>query len=630
VTAGSDAYIDQTGALTLLASSATNTFQLTDTTSFTLANALTARDVVLQTTAAGNGNISINVGPTASNSITLNAGGSGNISERNGVVLTAPTITLMSGTGNIGTSANNIVTNASTLLTASTSSGGSVYLSQATAVNLGTSGAGVTFQLTDPVSVRTAGNLSAAVVSLLTPNLANNNVITGTTSATVQSTASLVVSGTGTFKTPNSFFNSGASSSVDVTQDSFVGLAPGTDSTVNGDAGSSLTVLANVSNLMGGTLNARDGSISLTADRALVGTSANASLTATNNITLIGQTGANLGASSTLSAGVFASGGGTSKTVQAADTVASNGQILIDDYRGGTATGNVVIGNNVTLTARGGATIGGVTTAGSIGVQSSTNGDISIGSSFDATAWGGNLWINAGNDMTMGNGFSLSAIAKYNDDPNAKVWISREGEWLQAYIGGGVGLWAGDSSANVATWLNNQITNRASTNTVVWPPAPQFDHANPFAIQNGGVCEVILAPGGDLTGIHGTTATANGGIIGIDPGVMSFSGGAILAVAPPLQPVPPPPPPPPPGPGPGPATPPAVSGPPSGFGFPPAVLASFDGNDLEAGAFAVGGTRVAKDTISLDVPLYTGKAPCRPEMMIYDANNKEQAEEART
>src|SRR5207302_6371297 len=128
-------------------------------------------------------------------------------------------------------------------------------------------------------------------------------------------------------------------------------------------------------------------------------------------------------------------------------TIQSNGSILIDDYRGGTATGAVVIGNGVTLTARGGGTIGGVTAEGTIGIHSSTAGDITIGTGLTATAWGGNVWLNAGNDLNMGAGFNIDAIAKL-DDGGGTIFIPAAGQSVPAYIGGGVGIYAGRPTFN--------------------------------------------------------------------------------------------------------------------------------------------------------------------------------------
>src|SRR5207302_326898 len=175
-TVAGNVFINQNGAVTLGASSAGATFQLTDNANLTIANPLSATTVTLITTAASNGNIIVNANPTATATLNVTAGGSGNITQAAGVAFTAPTVSLTSGTGNVGTAAQNINT-AATNLTASTTVAGNVFINQNGAVNLGASSAGATFQLTDNANLTITNPLSATTVTLITTAASNGNII---------------------------------------------------------------------------------------------------------------------------------------------------------------------------------------------------------------------------------------------------------------------------------------------------------------------------------------------------------------------------------------------------------------------------------------------------------------------
>jgi hypothetical protein len=102
-------FINNTGAVNLGASSAGNTFKLTNTAAITVAALVTAPNLTLTTRA---GNVDVNVAPATVTSLTITAGA--DITQAAGVTFTAPTMVLQAG-GFVGTAGAHIRTVAGTL-----------------------------------------------------------------------------------------------------------------------------------------------------------------------------------------------------------------------------------------------------------------------------------------------------------------------------------------------------------------------------------------------------------------------------------------------------------------------------------------------------------------------------------
>jgi hypothetical protein len=144
VTGGAgNVYLNQTGAATLINSSAGGIFSLVSNAPVTLSGTqpLTGSSVYINTQSSPAGTITANVNITATNLIQLQAGGKGNIVQGSGVVFTAPLINLSSGTGTIGTRSSPIITSANTL-TVNTSGTGHVFIYNNGSLNLGPSSGG--------------------------------------------------------------------------------------------------------------------------------------------------------------------------------------------------------------------------------------------------------------------------------------------------------------------------------------------------------------------------------------------------------------------------------------------------------------------------------------------------------
>ncbi len=158
-----------------LQSTPTNLFNVIAGGSFTSDGSLTANvegsividglvsapDVVLQTT-ANDGGVTLNSSIAASGSLTLGASGTGNIEQNSGSFNT-PNLTLRSGTGNIGSALLPIQTNASTL-SAIANGPSAVYINDtAGTVTLGSSQAGILFELTVADTLVIAANATLQI-----------------------------------------------------------------------------------------------------------------------------------------------------------------------------------------------------------------------------------------------------------------------------------------------------------------------------------------------------------------------------------------------------------------------------------------------------------------------------------
>lgn len=189
---------------------------------------LSAANIVLQA-GGSTGNISMSVTPTASASLTLAAGGSGSITQT-GAVISAPSITLSSGSGNIGTAIAVLRTDAVNL-SANTGGTGKVYINEAGTVNLGSSSAGNTFDLTvggdfnlssplsaPDIAIRTAAGSNGSINLAASPTASSSLTLTAAGSGSITQTGGTIISSTITLSsTSGNIGTAGAALKTDAT-----------------------------------------------------------------------------------------------------------------------------------------------------------------------------------------------------------------------------------------------------------------------------------------------------------------------------------------------------------------------------------------------------------------------------
>jgi filamentous hemagglutinin len=202
VTAGAssgNAFINNTGTLTLGPSFARDTLQVTNSNAITISTILSGTNVAINT--GSNGGIAINgnvvaSNTAASNQVTLAASGNGSISQTAGTYIYGPTIILSSGSGNIGNSSNNPLLTSTSSLTVSTAAPGSVFISNVgQPLSLGATSGSSQFNLSNTAGITTTGVISTSVL-VLTTTANNGNIILGrNATGTVQATLSVNGSG---------------------------------------------------------------------------------------------------------------------------------------------------------------------------------------------------------------------------------------------------------------------------------------------------------------------------------------------------------------------------------------------------------------------------------------------------
>lgn len=523
-TNGGNVYITNTSAnLAVNASSGANVFQVLNAGNIRTTGVISAVGVTFRNT-AGNSGIEAGDDVVASGTIVLATIGSGNISQSAGEIRSAR-LELSSGTGSFGTSSNALDTRVGTV---TLNSGGSGYVSEVDAIVIDASTMGQEIVMTVPGGVTTADNVSANRVVLTTPSLTNNFNVSGTALVQVESAGNVQVSGTGNIQSANITFNS-TNGSVTADQNTLNGP-------LSGIAGVSYSARAAAGSVNGAIIEARNGNIQLDAATGVVGTTTNARLTASNDITLLGTAGASLNDGSRFMAGRAASGWGSAGMIQDANSVLSNGSILVDNYRGGSGTGDVLIGNDVQFTAHGGATIGGVTKLGNLGIASSPTGSVfADGNNISFTSYGGWIWISGGDDVTFGNGARFMSAAHLDDNDGTQ---SIGGQTVPMYYGGGVGIYAGMSGLDIGAALQGLTVSRVPDSKVLWPAGGIVDDTtNTFNVIGGGTFNITLStPGSNMANIHNNIATANGGVIVLDPptpgNAVVLNNANILALAP--------------------------------------------------------------------------------------------------
>lgn len=382
----------------------------------------------------------------------------------------------------------------------------------------------VTFTTTGGASITVAGGLIVQANQSITvsgSNLINNGAINSAASFSMQDAAAVTISGTGSLTAPTLTVSS-TNGSVTINQASLTG-------TLNG-SGVGFSATASAGDVLAGAINALTGDLFLDAAN-IGGVVDGGNLQADRTITLIGRNGINIGAVGgagvTFRSGVLAQGFGATQQILPTGSVLSDGAITINNYAGGAGTGDITIGDNVTLTSAGGAN----GASGNIAIVGST--DITTGNNFTASAWGGDIWLSAGDDLTIGNGSVISSMARLTGGVDRSIPAGSVAD----HTGGRIALYAGAPATNLGSLLNTMIDSRVAAGSTSWPSFPLYDSgANSSSVPHGGLMQVILPGAGIKSTILGNTFTADGGILLIDPpdpnNTVSLLGTTVLALAP--------------------------------------------------------------------------------------------------
>lgn len=495
-----------------LTGNSTNSFFVTNTGDLTLDITTAATQAVVSTSGA----LTLASDISASDArLTAN-----NDFSSGGHSIAAPTLSITSTSGNIGGAANRVQATTGNLTLVA---GGSAYATMSGAITLNASTLGGTLDLAAP-SLTTAGNISAGGITLGTASITNNFTVTATSDISVDSGATaFVLSGTGTMAGTNLNFTT--TSTATLAQSNFNGILNGT---ANG-----FSTTASAGNVTAGIIDSGTGALSLTAS-GVASLTNSGSLRADRSVTLNGRAGVNVGNTASIVAGVLAPGFGGSATILPAGSVLSSGGVTINNYQGGAGSGDVVLGNDVFIQSA-----GGTSGAGDVGIVGST--DIMIGTDLNMVAYGGDVWMSAGDDLLIGTGARISSYAKLDDAGGIRNIPAGGGSTVADYSGGRIALYAGVPGTNMSAMLNGMVDSRTATGWTSWPTAPVYDpSANSAGIANGGAISIILAAGGIKNTLTGNSFIADGGVLAIDPpdpnNVVAIGGAAILALGPALIP----------------------------------------------------------------------------------------------
>ena len=177
--------INAVGGVSLRASSAGTSFDISASGDINLLEPVSAQDISLSTAAGTNGKISIAANAKATNSLALTADGSGSITQTSGLI-SGTNVNLLSSTGSLGSSGAALQTDSS-ILVASTGGTGDVFLNEAGTVSLASSKAGGTFDLTVGADFSLLNPLSAPNIAIRTTAASNGSINIGTSSTTTSS-----------------------------------------------------------------------------------------------------------------------------------------------------------------------------------------------------------------------------------------------------------------------------------------------------------------------------------------------------------------------------------------------------------------------------------------------------------
>jgi fibronectin-binding autotransporter adhesin len=219
----------------------------------------------------------------------------------------------------------------------------------------------------------------------------------------------------------------------------------------------------------------------------------------------------------------FSSGsmnGGVGNGPMAPGSVTSSGAIRIDNYLGGQGLGlgSIALGDNIVLEARGGSTqiVNGVPVVqvGDLAIYS--GGDITVGANSSLSSYGGDVWLNGNNSITIGDGTDIASYAKLDDSHTGQVGGTYT--TLPSYTGGRVGILTGSIGTDLSALLDGMVGNRNGNNQIIIPQNPTaFDPvSNTVNASGGSIFQVVFPQGGQKT-VTNSTFNLIGGVMFIDP-----------------------------------------------------------------------------------------------------------------
>ncbi|MBK8190991.1 MAG: filamentous hemagglutinin N-terminal domain-containing protein [Vampirovibrionales bacterium] len=407
VNAASDAYLQESNALTLNASTVGGSLDVLTGGDITTGGAINGNHITLRSTDP-DGDITLGHAVTATGSLSLTASGTGDITQTAGT-LSATDLTLATATGSVGSAGSRISTAASTL---TLNAGGSAYVSEANNVTLNASTVGGALDLLAAGDITTGGAVGANQITLRSTDadgdilLGHNLTATNTLSLTANGTGDILrtagtlsaanitlAAGTGAIGSAGSrvatststlTLNSGGSAYLSETDDLTLNA-----STVSG----SLDVLVGGDITTGGATNG--GNITLRSTGADGDILLGHNLTASNSLSLtasgtgdITQTAGTLSATDlTLAAGTGSIGSAGSRLSTTASTIALNtaGSAYLNEVNDVTLNASTV-GGALDVLAGGDIAIGGAVSANQITLRSTdADGDILLGHNLTAT-----------------------------------------------------------------------------------------------------------------------------------------------------------------------------------------------------------------------------------------------------
>lgn len=526
---------------------------------------LSVSGISLQTT--NNGNIALNNNVTAAN-IILNAGGAGTVTQVAGTtvnggtasVTTGASFTLNTNLANLGVSTSGTATiqesnainllssNASTLNVTANGAITNTGVVNTTALSL-TNGAGTnagislgadaigsasviltvdgTGALGQTGGVIRGGTLTATSgsnaaltlttdvnsVTATTPGQLNINETNGVTLNAISATGLNVTAG-GAVTTANA---------LSFTNDMVVTAGGAIDSRAGTISARNVTFTSAAGDVSTASLTATGGNISATANGGSISAAAASQLTASSNVLLTASQNIGVGNTSRITAGTIGAGfdpNSTDVTEYAMSAITSTGLI---NLRSGNS---ITVGDNVEMRSYG------------ADVQMWSGNDVTLGTNSTIFSQGGNIWINATDVTTVLDNAAFTAVARIL--PGTMVL---DNQVIPNYAGGGIAIYSGLPNLDLNSELATMVSNRIGTGySKVDGTVNLLGSTLSFA--KGGSIE-MLAPGLGKIGAVGSTFTADGGVIKIDPPgdlIDIRAGGLFLAFAPELVGPPPAPP----------------------------------------------------------------------------------------
>lgn len=203
---------------------------------------------------------------------------------------------------------------------------------------------------------------------------------------------------------------------------------------------------------------------------------------------------------------------GTTMTLgDAAFSVSANGGIST----GSVSAGSIAFGTNGLLTVDGNLTANGAVTL--------SGGDIMVQQNQSLIANGGNLWLNATNDITVSSGATLASYAT-----------------ADGATGGRIGLMSGAPTTNMNALLAQLANDRTGAEMISLPAGAAWDQTSNVINSSGGSVLQAIFPSFATKSVSNSTFNLEGGVIFLDPpgtNNVIIDGANFIAVGPQMTPV---------------------------------------------------------------------------------------------